>query len=233
MTVIAPNRDRGPRVRTAVVVALIGLLAAVPGIVGVVHTFGDVLSSPAYQVPATLRLDLGSGDYTIYQRSGTRDSYGPLTVTRGADVELTPADVQITAPDGSDVPVAPRAANETITTGTTEYVSALRFRADRAGRYTIRIESPAPTAVKVQRPLVAQLRRSLPWLGLVGLGGLLVVTGTVLFVVGALRRNADRRRAAVVATAPPLPPAAWYPDPDGRHRWRWWDGHTWTSHTSD
>jgi protease PrsW len=28
----------------------------------------------------------------------------------------------------------------------------------------------------------------------------------------------------------PLPPAAWYPDPYGRARWRWWDGTHWTEH---
>jgi hypothetical protein len=25
----------------------------------------------------------------------------------------------------------------------------------------------------------------------------------------------------------------WLPDPSGRHRWRWWDGRSWTDHVSD
>jgi membrane protease YdiL (CAAX protease family) len=31
----------------------------------------------------------------------------------------------------------------------------------------------------------------------------------------------------------PLPPAAWYPDPSGRHRWRWWTGQEWTDQVND
>lgn len=34
------------------------------------------------------------------------------------------------------------------------------------------------------------------------------------------------------AMAPPAAPAAWYPDPQDAHRWRYWDGTTWTTHTA-
>jgi hypothetical protein len=29
------------------------------------------------------------------------------------------------------------------------------------------------------------------------------------------------------------PSAAWYPDPSGRHQWRWWDGAAWTASVAD
>lgn len=32
---------------------------------------------------------------------------------------------------------------------------------------------------------------------------------------------------------PPASPAAWAPDPAGRHELRWWDGSRWTEHISD
>ncbi|MBV9953135.1 MAG: DUF2510 domain-containing protein [Acidimicrobiia bacterium] len=28
-------------------------------------------------------------------------------------------------------------------------------------------------------------------------------------------------------------PAAWHPDPTGRHQYRWWDGNAWTANVSD
>jgi hypothetical protein len=31
---------------------------------------------------------------------------------------------------------------------------------------------------------------------------------------------------------PPSAPAGWYPNPDDPARWRYWDGRTWTEHTS-
>ncbi|HET9076456.1 MAG TPA: DUF2510 domain-containing protein [Acidimicrobiales bacterium] len=34
-------------------------------------------------------------------------------------------------------------------------------------------------------------------------------------------------------TGPVGPPPAWYPDPSGAHRLRWWDGFRWTAHTAD
>jgi len=34
------------------------------------------------------------------------------------------------------------------------------------------------------------------------------------------------------AAAPPQSPPAWHPDPSGRFRFRWWDGHEWTSQVS-
>jgi len=32
---------------------------------------------------------------------------------------------------------------------------------------------------------------------------------------------------------PDRPPAAWYPDPFGRHERRWWDGRQWSQRVSD
>jgi hypothetical protein len=39
--------------------------------------------------------------------------------------------------------------------------------------------------------------------------------------------------AAPPAGGGPGQPAGWYPDPQGRARVRYWDGSTWTDHTSD
>ena len=38
---------------------------------------------------------------------------------------------------------------------------------------------------------------------------------------------------APTLTAPTRAPAAWYPDPAGRHTHRYWDGAQWTAHVAD
>lgn len=40
-------------------------------------------------------------------------------------------------------------------------------------------------------------------------------------------------RPAQTAPAVATPPAAWYPDPSGQARLRWWDGSRWTEHAAD
>lgn len=37
---------------------------------------------------------------------------------------------------------------------------------------------------------------------------------------------------ALPAQPRPVPPAGWYPDPGGTAASRWWDGTTWTAHTT-
>jgi hypothetical protein len=44
---------------------------------------------------------------------------------------------------------------------------------------------------------------------------------------------APQTAAAAPATAPGVAPAAWSPDPSGRHELRYWDGAKWTDHVSD
>jgi hypothetical protein len=38
---------------------------------------------------------------------------------------------------------------------------------------------------------------------------------------------------SAASTAPAAPPAGWYPDPAGRHQYRWWDGGQWTADVGD
>ena len=37
----------------------------------------------------------------------------------------------------------------------------------------------------------------------------------------------------VTTVTPTAAPANWYPDPAGRHQWRFWDGSTWTERVAD
>jgi hypothetical protein len=78
-----------------------------------------------------------------------------------------------------------------------------------------------------------------------GVGLFVAAAGVVLALVGvsraAVESPADRRaRRAGVPMAVPQPATmgaapepGWHPDPQGRHQYRWWDGHGWTTHVSD
>lgn len=44
---------------------------------------------------------------------------------------------------------------------------------------------------------------------------------------------AGRTPATSTPPPPPSSPAAWAPDPAGKHELRWWDGSAWTEHISD
>lgn len=109
------------------------------------------------------------------------------------------------------------------------------------------------------RRLVRSITGVFSGLGLAVLGPL---AGIVLVLItGSRRRRFDRDAAATAAGAPAaagpspgpagatgaasatpeaatttqsaaLPAAAWYPDPWGQARLRWWDGEAWTGHTS-
>ena len=110
------------------------------------------------------------------------------------------------------------------------------------------------------RGLVRSLTGAFGGLGLLLLGP--VAATVIALITGSRRRRFDRDAAAgaaggtaaagpspapgevspATAAATPqagtttqastLPPAAWYPDPWGQARLRWWDGRTWTGHTS-
>jgi hypothetical protein len=54
--------------------------------------------------------------------------------------------------------------------------------------------------------------------------------GTEPFTTQALPTS-DPAAAAVAAMG--TNPAAWHPDPSGRHQYRWWDGSAWTAGVSD
>lgn len=78
-----------------------------------------------------------------------------------------------------------------------------------------------------------------------GVGLFVAAAGVMVAIVGiALAGSesaADRRaRRAGLAVAVPQPATigaapqpGWHPDPQGRHQYRWWDGHQWTTHVSD
>jgi len=88
-----------------------------------------------------------------------------------------------------------------------------------AAAYAARIDEAAP-------PLLAAMS---------GVPGVPVAIDATVGTAGwGVAVTAPTAGAAPTAAAPALlPPAAWHPDPAGRHQLRWWDGTEWTEWVGD
>ena len=252
---IATAKIKGPRIRSSVAVFVLGILLIAPGVWKFGSSVVDILDGPVYSVPGTVRTHLGSGTYIVFERTGSSDSLGPASVTTDHGITLDPSNVMVTDPSGNDVAVRSSVPNENITRGSDRFVAAVEFHAAEAGRYAIRIDVNQPGLVVIRHPLGDIFRKNVPWLLAIVFGGMLVVAGFVMFIVGIVRRSRSAKAPVMVGgvvttpygtvpvsppsappiavPTPPLPPAAWHPDPKGQHRLRYWDGANWTEHTSD
>ncbi len=237
------DRIRGPRLRTAIPVMVLGLVLGITGAVALGVAFWDVISGPRYLIPSTVVVRLDSGTHIVFEQTGTKESFGALNVSRFDAVSITPNQITVTAPDGTELAVRRSAHDESIDRNSDHYVAAVEFNAPDAGTYRLQFRT-RPGRVVIQAPLGDVVRDNVGWIVAVGVGGLVFIGGFVLLIVGIARRSSARRAANLQAAPdgyvphvpPPTPaeaPAGWFPDPHGLHRLRYWDGATWTDHTAD
>ena len=193
MTQPVAARPPGPRFGVSLTVLLLGLAAAVVGVVMIVSAFWQIVNGPAYAVPSVLRVHLDSGNYKIYEY----DRFGKSDGFRTAPPLVSPSTVNVTAPSGARVAVSSTAGgvSETISDGDGSYTAVVRFRAPSDGTYTIRVRTPAATRVKIEHPLVDIAGDNVGWILLIVGGGIVMLVGFVMVVVGLIRRGSAKRRA--------------------------------------
>ncbi len=200
------HRGRGAIV-TGLVLLGVGLVLAVVGIVGFGATASSLISglgSPQ-TTPVELPKTLDAGTtYAVYElaTSGSGRTGDPYIGN------IEPGDVTVKASDGSAVPVddAP-SMTQTFNDGAKTYVVVATFDAPSTGSYVVSIATEGSTVIVA--PSITAIAKALPWLGLIGFGGLLVLAGIIVLIVGLVRRSSK----PAVATAHPTAgyPMAAYP----------------------
>jgi hypothetical protein len=226
----APTPKRQGR-RLALLGALIMVLgvviaatAAVPIVRAFSHSFIDEQTSPVYTAPLDEFVQLRQGKYLLLE-------------SQDASAQVSPDAVQVNDITGAAVTdVRQSAGHEMVERNGERFVDVIEFTAPQAGRYRVDVISPPQARLIIGQDPADILRGVFGWVGVGGVGGLILVLGVVLLLIGLFRgRPAGRAQVLVYFGQPPLPfaqpswppPPGWYPDPRRPGGWRYWDGYRW------
>jgi hypothetical protein len=186
--------------RRFAIVLLVGVAIGIAcGIGGFTQLDGALTAGSPQHVPGRFQVSLGSGQWEIYQLTGTTagTSVGGIsaTFTKEQPPSLTAAMVTVTAADGRELPVQNHSADttETLQRGSDIFTGVATFQAPGAGKYSLSVAGPGAAAIVVGRPVRAIFTMLLPWFGGGLVGGLCVLVGLIGVIV-AHRRKVEQVR---------------------------------------
>lgn len=184
------------------IVACIGLIVA-----SVSQYSDEVDSMDRIDVPGEAALELEAGEYTVYYETDNGIYLDP-------DI-----DVDITGPDGADVPVTRKADTDAYVTGRHEGEAIYTFDAPEPGTYQFVVgEEEGVTRDRDGNIAVGEGPGILNMVGRIVLGVAIafvgMVAGIVIVIVVGIKRGKNKRRLNPY-TPPPPPPGWGYPPPGG------------------
>lgn len=204
------HRQPGPGLWLSLIVTGLGLFAASWGVWQVYNTVLESITRPAFDIPGAETRDLAAGDYEIYVRTGSAFDFDLN------DVAALPAldEITVTALESGDtVPLEELFLAEPAIRGTNRYDSVASFTVDDEGSYRVEIDSGSTANRAVlARTFETGLEHSIPWIITTGVGTLVMLLGSILLIIGMVRRSrAKKPQPPVVGNQQqpsPVPPAS-------------------------
>ncbi len=159
--------------------------------------FAGLLGSTVYQTPVRAVIDCKTGDYYVYQQTGTRVSGPGFSFTHDDEFPtLTPQEVIVVGPGRASVGTWSADGSETITKGSQVFSNAVGFHVSVPGDYSVTVTSASPTNLIIGPSLGAEVVAAAPWLILPAVGWPVGVVGLVLLIVDSNRRRRVNRGPA-------------------------------------
>jgi len=203
----------------------LGIVLGVFGYVMFYVADGGVDPPRSYDLPATVVIQCGVGNYAVFQATSDVNAVvGTLSnVTRPT---LTSDDVRVSGPGGRSVTTWQSNGSQSMPLDGVEYSDVVGFHAAVAGRYVVKIAYVVPSTVIVGPTLGTLFAHAAPWLLFCGAGFLVGFVGAVILLVAAIRKRWSTPAPATDWSAP-LPPGY-----TGVHRGRLRSGADVTGHAS-
>ncbi|MGI8661950.1 MAG: DUF2510 domain-containing protein [Acidimicrobiales bacterium] len=218
---------RSTRRRTWLIIMVVAVLVAILCGYQAVDRVRSFADAPTFRTPGHTTVQLGQGRYMLYE----------LTAVKGL-TSFGPSDVDIAGPNEQHIEARAVTGSQTITLSSDEYTGAAELSAPKAGSYTITVTGSSRGEVLIDRPVTDTLASVAKWGVPALLAGILALVALILVLVNPWARKQARALGPPIGSGWPAPPPSsaappgWYDDPWGAAPKRWWDGSTWSGHTS-
>lgn len=186
---------KGPKLWVALTCIGTGVVLGVVSLVVLATAFIDSLSGPRFDVPGSAALDLDSGTWVVYERTGTSTGAGGIDVTNNGFVTIAPGDITVDGPAPVEVSRG-SFTSETVTLNSRVYTGVARLEVEQSGRYTMTVAGPGEPSlggeVLIARP-ITDVFGKWPFILLLVVGVGLVIVGAVCWIVGGMHRSAAKK----------------------------------------